>query len=393
MAQRYFAVVTPGLEDALVQELRAFRAKKLEVQTGGVEFQATRRGLYQILQGASVPNGLLMRLDDFRAKGPIELYNKTRRFAWERLVSSDHAVRVEATSRRSRLSGTGQIEDTIRSAIRDHFTLDLKASPPSFEHANDALRVVARMEADRCQLNLDAAQRPLYIRGWRKKTGAAPLRETTAAALLRLLGWAPGSTLVDATCGSGTFCIEAAVMAQNASPRRDFPYAVTRWSNYDAGMFAENAPAPAEDAATGMLFGFDADADVLSTARANATRAGVDGLVAFTQRDVNALTPPNDSSEGFVVCNPPYGARLARAKGSKSVESVLLDRFASEFPAGWRLGLLMPRDFSPSHPDLVAATTIAFRNGGKPVSFHVFTHQGMEVNQTEDKLTGTSSGS
>jgi 23S rRNA G2445 N2-methylase RlmL len=393
MAQRYFAVVTPGLEDALVQELRAFRAKKLEVQTGGVEFQATRRGLYQILQGAAVPNGLLLRLDDFRAKGPIELYNKTRRFAWERLVSPEHAVRVDATSRRSRLSGTGQIEDTIRSAIRDHFTLDLKASPPSFEPDSDALRVVARLEADRCQLNLDAAQRPLYIRGWRKKTGAAPLRETTAAALLRVAGWAPGVALVDAACGSGTFCIEAAVMAQNASPRRDFPYAVARWSNYDADLFAQTAPEPTADAAAGLLFGFDVDADVLSTARANATRAGVDALVSFAQRDVSDLTPPADTPAGVVVCNPPYGSRLPRKKGSGSVESVLLDRFASEFPAGWRLGLLTPRDFSPSHPDLDAAPALAFRNGGKPVSFHVFTHRGMEPDPTEDKLTGTSSGS
>ncbi|MEC9400633.1 MAG: hypothetical protein VX475_23600, partial [Myxococcota bacterium] len=375
----------PGLEDALLEELRAFKIKKPKVLQGGVEFQSTSRGLYQVLRQSRIVHRLYLRVDEFRARDGIELYNKTRRYEWERLISGGEEeerskVHVRSVVHRSGIGGSGEAVDRVADGLRDHFSQELKIHPPdiirtdrAFQRKKDegsALTLMARVIEDRCELNLEMAGRALHQRGWRDETGAAPLRESLAAALLSLAGWSEEEPLIDPMCGSGTFVIEAARRRRNLEPRLWSPsdYGALSLVNANRESFDEAAVEPVvlEDAPP--LIGADRDEDVLEKARRNAARAEILDDVTLLHREVADLVPAHDVP-GLVICNPPYGERLERSGAIKE----LLEVFASGKMPGWRLGILLPRDFDLTTAVFPMEERARLTNGGLPVTFWIGT--------------------
>lgn len=372
MAQRYFAVTTPGLEETLLQELRGFKVKKPKVMRGGVEFQATARGFYQVLHFARTTHRLYLRVDEFRARDVHELYKKTRRIDWERLLPVDaHApVQIRGVSHRSNVSGSGELVERVLDGVRDHFTLDLATAPPTLlrerDHVQNPITLMVRMSDDRCELSLEAAGRALHQRGWREESGEAPLRETLASAMLEMCGWQPGTPLLDPMCGSGTFLIEAARKTLERSPRCWSDYAALRWANANPELFEEVRGEVSEEAAPApeevTIFGQDRDVGVLLKASRNARRAGVQRLVQLKEEPVSQLLPPL-ALPGLMICNPPYGERLRRDGAIQE----LLAR-AEEHFEGWRLALVLPRDFDMRTARVPMEELGRFTNGGLPVT-------------------------
>lgn len=375
MSQRYLATSGLGLERALLNELRGMKIKKPKVVTGGVEFQATRRGLYEVMQWGRIPQRVYLRVDEFRTRDIREVYRKTRRFEWERLIDGTVPIAARGHVQQSRIGGTGELVSGIADGLRDHFREDLGRPAPEVREEerattqdDTALALMARCVDDRCQLNLGATQRLMHKRGWRTDTGPAPLRETLAAALLQIAEWTPDEALVDPMCGLGTISIEAARLARGLRPRiwPDDDYAVTHWANFDADLWDEIAELHRDDfEGDGVFFASDRDSEVLESARANAARAELpEDAISFTQQDVAQMRPPEDVAPGVILCNPPYGERL----DDEGAIEALIQTWKAHWP-GWRLALLAPKQMYLSPHGLKHRAEIV--HGGLDVFFWV----------------------
>ncbi len=350
MAQTYFATIEPGLEEALLGEVRDLGGKRAKAIRGGVEFDATNTVFYRAALRLRCANRLWLRVDEFRARDKEELYRKTKRFEWDRLLPPGAQVRVVATSRRSRLNHTGLIEETVQAALPDAAESGKTATQ---------LTVMARLDDDRCELSLDATGEILFRRGWKRDVGHAPLRETVAASILRLADWTPDLPVVDPLCGSGTFVIEAAQRSAGiaASANRDLDF--HQWANFRSELWEEVAAEPNEthDA---RHRGADADSDVVSGARANAARAGVDDRTTFEVAEVANLPAPS-APRGLLVANPPWNLRIADESLSAAGQFV---EVAERDWASWTAALVVPRTRPiPDGWDLAAG----FDLGGVPV--------------------------
>lgn len=365
VTQRYFATTAPGFEGLLAREVASVGGKKLLELEGGVEFDATHKTLYRACYELRLAERVLLRVDAFRSRDFPEMYNKVRRFGWERLLGGGHRVRVKAAAHRSRLMHTGRIRETVKSAIEDRFREELRAKAPVIDDPEGAQYLLVRVVDDRCELSLDAAGELLHRRGWRRDVGEAPLRETLAAAILGSLGWNGSRPLLDPMCGSGTLPLEAARLASGRPAGELREFAFQRWANYREGLWREvieQAAGVGGSQGEVMIFGSDIDGEVLSAARANAVRAGVDGAVRLSVKAVDDQQPPVDRP-GLMVCNPPYGRRIGHPEEGEMAWKRLLRVFAARFE-GWELGVLLPTELTPGYPGLRCEVREEFRHGG-----------------------------
>lgn len=374
MAQQYFAMTTPGLETSLLAEVRAIGGRKASIINGGVEFEGTNAVFYRANYELRSANRVVLRVDEFRARDVVELYQKTKRYDWQRLLGADNAIYVRGSARKSKLIHSGRIAKAVEDGITDHFGEDpaLAGKGPTVapDERSAGPLVMARLSDDRCQLSLDGSGELLYRRGWRTKIGAAPIRETIAAAVLRMADFQPGETVFDPMCGSGTFVIEAAQFAAGIAAGKGRTFALWRWKNYQPALWDEVvAAAEARSEEPGLLFfGRDLDLEMVTASRANAEAAGVDGCTNFGCGNISEMVPPT-KTPGLVVCNPPYGERLE----SGGVVEKLVERFEAKFE-GWRLAMVLP---SAQHPPFSKHTKLKFeerahfKNGGLPVRLWV----------------------
>ena len=184
---------------------------------------------------------------------------------------------------------------------------------------------------DEVMVALDTSGDSLHKRGYRLQTSKAPITETLAAALIMLTPWRKDRILVDPFCGSGTFPIEAAMMAANIAPGMNREFTAEAWTNIIPKQLWYDTVQEAEDMVDKDIVvdiqGYDLDGDVVKAARENAKRAGVDHLIHFQQRDVAALSHPK--KYGFIITNPPYGERLEEKENLKPLYATIGQRFAA----------------------------------------------------------------
>lgn len=374
MAQTYFASIQPGLEDYLLEEIRSLGAKKPRVLPGGVEFQGTRKTLYEAHLSLSTPSRIWLRIDEFRARDAPELYNKTRRIPWERLLYPGAKLLLRSYSAQSSLYHTEKIDAALFDGISDRFAEDLQLRAP---HRSDAgLLVMTRISDDRAELSLDASGELLHRRGWRTRVGPAPLRESLAATLLKASPWEFAQGLLDPFCGSGTIPIVAARQRLGLLPGSDRSFAFQKWRNYDESIFttlkdfvATNAGLPQNAA---PIQGADLDGEVLKLARENAKTAAVVDRLTWIESPVAQLSLKLEipaSEVSHVVTNPPYGARLDRGNCLQELFQLY------DLPFLQSLTFLWPRDSRDLVTSFEKSAQIAasFKNGGLPVDLWVVT--------------------
>lgn len=356
VAQRYFATINPGLEDALLAEVRELGGKRATALTGGVEFDATNAVFYRAVNELRCTNRLWLRVDEFRARDAPELFNKTKRIEWSRLIDPTTPIEIRAVSHRSGLNHT----DRISKAVSDGIDEALGRKPVA---GNQPIDVLARLVENRCELSLDASGDLLYQRGYKTEAVAAPLRESIASAVLRLIGWTPDDALLDPFCGSGTIVIEAAQQAAGIPAGRARNFAMEKWANFRPDLWAEVRAYEPRLPST-KYRGTDVDPAAVDAARHNATRGHVEDWCKFDVTDVADLEPP-DGPPGWIVTNPPWNLRLADP--THSGLNRLLDTFAARF-AGWKLAVIAPRRWTPKG----SKERTSFDLGGVPVSLRTF---------------------
>lgn len=356
-----FLVATPGLEDPLADEVRAL-GHQPRIQPGGVTFTGGWPEVWRanlMIRGAT---RVLVRIGAFRAMHPAQLDKRAHRFPWADWLRPDVPLRIEATSRKSRIYHAGAITQRIEAAIRDSL------GAPIAEDAPVTLKV--RIEDDLCTLSLDSSGESLHKRGHKQAVGKAPMRETMAAMFLAQCGFSGQEPVLDPMCGSGTFVIEAAEIAAHLAPGRMRDFAFQQFPSFDAQAWAAlRAPAPRTPAPHPpeyRFYGSDRDPGAIRMSSENAERAGVSDWTRFQNLSIGDLQPP-EGPPGLVIINPPYGARVGNKGPLFGLHAAMGEVLRTRFK-GWRVGIVT------SEAQLARATGLPFRDPGPYVA-----HGGLKI--------------
>ena len=326
-----------GLEACTKKEILGLGLEILEVSDGKVVFAGDERAICRSNIFMRTTERILLKVCEFEAYSWEELFEKVYEVNWEDYLPWNGRFWVaKAASVNSRLCSPRDFQTIIQKAIVKRLQkahgregARLPMDGPAY-----ALRVSAYK--DRITIGLDTSGDSLHKRGYRKFTVKAPITETLAAALIMLTPWNKDRILVDPFCGSGTFCIEAAMMAAGIAPGMERNFAATSWKNliekklwYEAYDEARELKAEGLSALRGEtdIQGYDIDEEALKAARENAALADERDLIHFQKRDVSQLSHPK--KYGFLITNPPYGERLEEKKDLPPIYRALGERFAA----------------------------------------------------------------
>lgn len=341
LTPRFFATAAKGTEPLLRDELSELGLPRVRADRGGVHFGAELKDAYRACLWSRIAQRVLEALAEFPCPDEDALYAGVRSIDWQRVLDSERTLAVRAACRSSRLTHTQYIAQRTKDAVVDQLRERLGARP-SVDRRSPDVQLFVHIVKDRATVYLDYSGDSLHEHGFRTQQGAAPIKETLAAALVRYSGWDRESPLVDPMCGSGTLLIEAGLWAARRAPglARDV-FGFERWADFDASArqalseLREEARAAAVPL-TLSLIGSDADVRALEAARANAEQAGL--RINLRLAPLSSAVPSAD--RGGLVANPPYGERLGRdAKLGDELASVLR-RFEA-----YQRALIVPRSF------------------------------------------------
>jgi putative N6-adenine-specific DNA methylase len=313
----YFAPCTLGLEEVLAGELRELGASDIRPGRGGVAFAGDVRLGYAANLWCRTAVRIQRRLLEGPAADPEELYRLVGRVDWAERMTVDQTLAFDASVRDSGITHSRFAAQRAKDAIVDQFR-ERTGRRPSVDTKDPDLPLKLLIRKDRATLDLNLSGPSLHKRGWRPIQVKSPLNEALAAGLLLLSGWDRRSPLVDPMCGSGTFLVEAALMATDRAPGLSRDFAFERWPDLEAKVWRgllDEARERARDDLPFVLEGADRHGGALALARKGAKAAGVERLVRFTRGDARDFRPENDAR--FVVTNPPWGERLGEGEDLK----------------------------------------------------------------------------
>lgn len=300
-----------GLEAVLKKEIYDLGYEILKVEDGRVAFEGDAEAVCRANIFLRTAERVLVKAGEFTAETFDELFEGIKAIPWEDYIPKDGRFWVtKASSIKSKLFSPSDIQSIVKKAMVERLKQHYHVEWFPEDGASYPLRIF--LLKDRVTAAIDTSGESLHKRGYRTMTSKAPITETLAAALILLTPWKKDRILVDPFCGSGTFPIEAAMMAANIAPGMNREFTAEQWTNlidrqlwYDA---VEEAQDQVDTDIQVDIQGYDIDGEIVKAARENAKRAGVEQLIHFQQRPVSALSHPK--KYGFVITNPPYGERL-----------------------------------------------------------------------------------
>lgn len=300
-----------GLEAVLKREIQDLGYEIAGVEDGRVTFYGDTEAVCRANVFLRTAERILWKVGSFKAVTFDELFEKTKSLPWEEFIPKDGKFWVaKAASVKSKLFSPSDIQSIMKKAmvkrLQEHYHMEW------FQEDGASYPVRVFLMKDTVTIGIDTSGVSLHKRGYREVSGKAPITETLAAALIMLTPWNRERILVDPFCGSGTFLIEAAMMAAGIAPGMNRSFTAEGWTN----LITKKQWYDAANEADGLIRrdievdiqGYDADDSVVKIARQNAAEAGVGNLIHFQQRDVKELRHPK--KYGFIITNPPYGERL-----------------------------------------------------------------------------------
>ena len=300
-----------GTEAVLKREIQDLGYEISQVEDGRVTFLGDAEAV--CLANVFLRSGerVLLKVGQIHAETYEELFQGTKDLPWERYLPRDGRFWVaKAATVKSRLFSPSDIQSIMKKAMVERLkeVYNLSWFPES--GADYPVRVF--FMKDEAVIGLDTSGESLHKRGYRKLTAKAPISETLASALILLTPWKKDRILLDPFCGSGTFPIEAAMMAAGMAPGMKRSFLAEKWTNVIPEKLWQQAREEAKELVDleieTDIQGYDLDAEAVKIARANARLAGVEKLIHFQQRDVRELSHPK--KYGFIITNPPYGERI-----------------------------------------------------------------------------------
>ena len=309
-----FELIVPchfGLEAVMKKEILDLGYEVSQVEDGRVTFIGDAEAICRANIFLRTTERVLLKVGSFHAETFEDLFQGTRAIPWEEYLPKDAKFWVaKASSIKSKLFSPSDIQSIMKKAMVERMKKAYGIDWFPENGASFPLRVF--LHKDTVTVALDTTGESLHKRGYRTLTSKAPITETLAAALIMLTPWKSDRILVDPFCGSGTFPIEAAMMAADMAPGLNRHFLAESWEHLIPKECWEDAREEARERVNldieTDIQGFDIDAAAIKAARANAKMAGVDRLIHFQQRPVSELR--HSKPFGFIVTNPPYGERI-----------------------------------------------------------------------------------
>ncbi len=354
-----------GMESVVKQELKNMGIAYAAAFDGRVEFQGGANEVARSNVFLRAADRIYIKLDAFPCPDFDTLFEKVKAVPWGDIIAKDGAVQADVKCVQSKLFSEPACQSIVKKAVIER--LKQKYKTDRFAETGASVRIDVVIRKDNAVLSVDTSGAPLHKRGYRELTGKAPVKETLAAGLILLSRW-DGQYFLDPFCGSGTFPIEAAMIARNIAPGGSRPFAFEQIQGFkEAFKAAREEAADSVKQFDGTISGFDIDRDALGLCRAHAQKAGVEKFVHFQQSDMRTLNIK--TPKGFIVTNPPYGERL----GSQHETVKLYQDFYKLYKGldGWKCFVLC------AHPEFQKHFARADRvrkiyNGGLECGFYQY---------------------
>ncbi|MCH5242374.1 MAG: RNA methyltransferase [Muribaculaceae bacterium] len=357
---RMVAKTFEGLEDVLRDELIDLGAENVEMGNRMVSFEGDLEMMYKANLCCRTALRILKPIVMFNADSTDELYDYLRDLDWEEFMDANTTFSVDSTVYSDGFSHSKFVTYRVKDAIVDHFR-DKDGSRPSIRLEGADLQLNVHISGDRVTVSLDSSGEPLYKRGYREAQTEAPINEVLAAGIILKSGWRGDSDFLDPMCGSGTFLIEAALIAANINPgiyRESFAF--EKWKDFDKDLFEElYNDDSGEREFNYKIFGGDKDPDAIAVARKNIKGARVEEMVEL--RCCPLTDWEADTAEGIIVTNPPYGERLRPDNLNmlyKEIGSTLKNNFQ-----GWHAWIIGYHEDQMKEIGLKPSVKIPLNNG------------------------------
>ena len=376
-----------GLEAVLKKEIVDLGYEISQVEDGRVTFTGDDEAVCRANVFLRTGERVLLKAGSFRAESFEELFQNTKAIPWEEFIPRDGKFWVaKASSIKSKLFSPSDIQRIMKKAMVERMKRAYKAEVFPENGSSYPLRVF--LYKDQVTIGIDTSGESLHKRGYRTLASKAPITETLAAALILLTPWRKDRILVDPFCGSGTFPIEAAMMAANIAPGMERSFLAEEWK----GLISKKHWYQAMDEAGDLvdqsvetdIQGYDIDGDIVKAARANAEAAGVGHMIHFQQRPVSALSHPK--KYGFLITNPPYGERLKEKEELPELYRMLGVRYGSL--DSWSMYLISAYDKAEESIGKKADKNRKIYNGMMKTYFYQYTGPKPPGKKKAGEMTG-----
>lgn len=350
-----------GLEQILAEELKNLGASEITILNRAVAISGNVKLLYKINYCSRTALSVLLNLAEFKIRSANDLYKNSLKVEWDRFLDQDMTFSVVPVINSPLFHHTGYPGLLLKDAIADWFR-NKTGKRPSVNTFDSDVVFNLHISNDLVTISIDSSVVPLYKRGYRKVQGSAPINEILAAGIIHLSGWEPETSFLDPMCGSGTFSIEAAMIASGIAPGkfRQF-YGFQRWKDYNEDMFnlvREESESKGHNGAINISAS-DISGYALSIAATNIESAGLSDIISLSKNDFSNLKALQD--EGIIIMNPPYGKRITSEDNDK-LYSMIGSTLKHNFP-GYRAWLITSEKDLLKHVGLKPALKTILYNG------------------------------
>ncbi len=330
-----------GIEGLLADELKDMGCREVKAENGRVLFSGDERLMARANLWSRCAERILILLGEFTATSFEELFQGVRSLPWEDFIGEDDAFPVVGSSLSSKLHSVPDCQSIVKKAVVER--LKQYHHVAWFSETGPTHRIRFRILKDRVSVMLDTSGEGLHKRGYRRESTAAPIKETLAAALVKLARVRTDGNFIDPFCGSGTLLIEAALFASNTAPGAKRLFQAEAWKEHDKKVWKQEREKAADLVRRDIFFhasGFDIDPAAVALTLENAKKAGVGGTVRAAVRDIRGFSA--EEQYGCVVCNPPYGERLMDLKEAEELAGIMGKVFCQK--RGWSYGIISPNE-------------------------------------------------
>jgi len=326
----------------LVNECEQLGLKEIKQQVAGIAFEGGIEDAYKLCLWSRLASRILLRLSNFPAKDYDDLYEGVKQIDWLSHFTVDNGFAIDCFAAHDVMTNSHFATLRIKDAIVDRF-MEKENARPDVVRENPDIRVNVYIGQSETMVYLDLSGAPMHQRGYRQKTGLAPLKESLAAAILLRSKWPKfaeqGLPLCDPMCGSGTLLIEAAYIAANMAPGiLKKHYGFLAWKQHDEdcwqGLLNDARKGVKDKSVMPVIVGSDNSKNVLDVARDNIEAAGFSDCITLYEQDVSDVIPGLPETPGLLVTNPPYGQRLGQVEQLKNVYYRLGQSLKDNY-AGW----------------------------------------------------------
>lgn len=353
-----------GLEGVLAEELRGLGAEEIEPGKRMVAFRGDLAMLYRANMCCRTALRILKPFYSFEATDPDMLYARAKEYDWSSLMSTDQTFSIDSVVFSNEFRNSQYVTYRVKDAIVDWFRdRDEEGRRPRVCVDGADIMINVHVSGTKVTLSLDSSGESLHKRGWRHAQTEAPINEVLAAGIILMSGWDGTTPFVDPMCGSGTFVIEAAMIAAGINPgiyRTHFAF--ENWPDFDRELLEEIFEDDSrEREVTVPILASDINSRAMAIARENAKYAGVEKYITFETKDIADWTEA-PAPAGTLITNPPYGRRIS-VPDMEALYQTIGRTFKRVF-VGWNCWVIGYSDEYFAQIGLAPSQKIAVNNGG-----------------------------